>query len=379
MKIFAACAIVGLVALAATAVTPPAGAASPQTPPPDDAARDEYARGRVLSIERMEVKDIGGTEHFTQHVRLRLTSGADREREITADHSVPLALSRGQALRVGDAVVVARSTAAGDPAYYIVDRYRLAPLGAIAVLFVAAAVVFSGAKGAMSVVGLGVSILVLALFVVPQILAGANPLVISLLGALAIALVSIYLAHGFSRRTSVALAGTLITLGLAAGLAIAFVRLAGLSGAGSEEAFYLQLGPLETLNLRGLLLGGIILGALGVLDDITTAQAAVVDELSQANPALPPIELYRRGLSVGQEHIAALVNTLVLAYAGAALPLFLLFAVDIQQPLWVTLNSELIAEEVVRALIGSLALVLAVPITTWLAAQLLRARSQGAQ
>ncbi|HYC80108.1 MAG TPA: YibE/F family protein, partial [Candidatus Binatia bacterium] len=123
------------------------------------------------------------------------------------------------------------------------------------------------------------------------------------------------------------------------------------------------------LNLRGLLLGGIILGVLGVLDDITTAQSAAVYEIRRANPALPFKELYSRGLSIGREHISSLVNTLFLAYAGASLPLFLFFtAGDHPQPFWVTLNSEFIAEELIRTLVGSVALMLAVPITTFLAA-----------
>jgi uncharacterized membrane protein len=120
--------------------------------------------------------------------------------------------------------------------------------------------------------------------------------------------------------------------------------------------------------MRGLLLGGIILGALGVLDDITTAQAAAVDELHRANPSLDARELYRRGLSVGREHITALVNTLFLAYAGASLPLFILFTIYNEVPVWVALNSEFVAEEVVRTLVGSMALILAVPITTAAAA-----------
>lgn len=215
----------------------------------------------------------------------------------------------------------------------------------------------------------------LARFVVPRILAGEHPLGVTLAGAVMIALTSIYLAHGANRRTTVALAGLLVTLAAAAGLAILFVSLARLSGAGSEEAVLLQVGHLAGVNLRGLLLGGILLGALGVLDDITTAQAAAVEEISRANPSLGPTDLYRRGLSVGREHITALVNTLVLAYAGASLPLFLLFTINPDQPLWVTLNTEFVAEEIVRTLVGSIALVLAVPVTTLLAARFLRGPS----
>jgi uncharacterized membrane protein len=146
------------------------------------------------------------------------------------------------------------------------------------------------------------------------------------------------------------------------------VAVTSLSGAGTEEAVYLQLSYLPELNLAGLLLGGIIIGTLGVLDDVTTAQVAAVEEISLANRSLSVAELYKRGLSVGREHIAALVNTLVLAYAGAAFPLFLLFALPDHPPLWVILNGENIIEEVVRALVGGSSLMLAVPIATALAA-----------
>ncbi|MCL6641096.1 MAG: YibE/F family protein, partial [Candidatus Rokubacteria bacterium] len=269
-------------------------------------------------------------------------------------------------------VLLIRGAAPGVSAYEVVDRDRLVPLAAAFALFVAAAIAFSRWQGVTALLGLGISLLVLARFVVPRILAGGHPLGVTLAGAVMIALTSIYLAHGANRRTTVALAGLLITLGAAAGLAILFVSLARLSGAGSEEAVLLQVGHLGGVNLRGLLLGGILLGALGVLDDITTAQAAAVEEISRANPRLGPAELYRRGLSVGREHITALVNTLVLAYAGASLPLFLLFTINPDQPLWVTLNTEFVAEEIVRTLVGSIALVLAVPVTTVLAARFLR-------
>jgi uncharacterized membrane protein len=262
-------------------------------------------------------------------------------------------------------------TAPGGEAF-VVDRYRLPGMGVVLALFFALAMLLARWRGVTALLGMSLSLLVLVQFVVPQIMAGANPLVVTMLAALVIAVVSIYLAHGFYLRTTVAIVGTVLTLAIAAGLAVAFVSVGSLFGAGKEEAFYLQLGVLQTVDLRGLLLGGIILGAIGVLDDITTAQAAVIAELKHANPGLSFRELYRRGLAVGQEHITALVNTLVLAYAGASLPLFILFTVDLGQPLWVTLNSEFIGEEVVRAAVGSIALILAVPITTALAAWTLK-------
>ncbi|HEV8340469.1 MAG TPA: YibE/F family protein [bacterium] len=271
-------------------------------------------------------------------------------------------------MRVGETVVIVKMASSAGPAYEVIDRYRLLPVGMILGFFFLLAILLGGIRGATSILGLVVTILVLAKFIVPRILAGQNPLAISLAGAFVIALLSIFLAHGLSRRTTIALVSTLLALAIGAFLSAFFVSLTRLFGVGTEEAFYLQLGPLEKLNLRGLLLGGIILGALGVLDDVTTAQAGAVDEISQANPNLRYAELYRRGLSVGREHITSLVNTLVLAYAGASLPLFLLFSLGLGQPLWVLLNSEFIVEEVVRTLVGSICLMLAVPITTTLAA-----------
>jgi uncharacterized membrane protein len=363
--------IISLGAGPAAARAQPAPTRSPQSPPLQASdVPDEFYRGRVIEIESEQEQGLGGVSQLTQVVRLRVTTGPESGSEITALYALPTE-HRGQRLHTGDRVVLIRTFDAGGRSYEIVDRDRVAPLIVIALLFAGAAIAFSRVRGLTSLVGLAVSLLVLAKMVAPRILAGGNPLAASLLGACVIAVASIYLAHGFSRRTSVALVGTIITLAIAAGLAIAFVGLTGLQGTGSEEAVFLQAGYLERVNLRGLLLGGIILGALGVLDDVTTAQAAAVEEISRANAALSPRELYRRGLSVGQEHITALVNTLVLAYAGASLPLFLLFTLNTDQPLWVTINSEFVAEEIVRTLVGSLALILAVPITTLLAARLL--------
>jgi uncharacterized membrane protein len=325
---------------------------------------DHFYRGRVLEV--LEERDEGAiAQHqFAQVLRVRIGPGPKAvEAEFT-----DVSTDRARRLSPGDLVVVAASEEPGGTTYYITDRYRLPSLGISVGIFFALAIIFGRRRGTAAIVGLGITALVLTRFVVPAIVQGGNPLPISLLGALIIALTSIYLAHGLSLRTSIAVGSTLVTLVIAWGMAIIFVAIGKLFGLGSEEAIYLQLVPLEQLNLQGLLLGGIILGALGVLDDITTAQSAAVDELRKANPALGARELYRRGLSVGTEHITSLVNTLFLAYAGASLPLFILFTIYNDMPLWVTLNSEFIAEEIVRTVVGSVALILAVPITTAAAA-----------
>lgn len=270
----------------------------------------------------------------------------------------------------GETVVLQVLTRAnGTVRYLLYETYRIPSLVFLTVLFFGLGIVLAGWTGVRSMFGLSVSIAILALFVVPQIVAGKNPLLISLIGSAGIALSSIYLSHGFNRRTSVALCSTVLTLALSTVLAMAFVHFGKLFGLGSEEALFLQSSPLATINLQGLLLGGIIIGALGVLDDITTAQTAAIDELSKANTSLTFAELFAAGTSIGREHIASLINTLALAYVGTSLPLFLLFFLNEDMPLWVTLNSEFIAEEIIRTLVGSSTLLLAVPISTWIAAK----------
>ena len=372
----ARCAILIAVIAIALGTAAAALAAAPEPPdqPPQPSAPDRYLRGRVLQILEEREQDVIAENQFVQIVRVRLRGVPADAAEVRAEFS-DVASDPARRLKPGDGVVVAAADEEGGTAYYVVDRYRMPALGLAVGLFFALAVLLSRGRGITAILGLGITALVLARFIVPAIVGGGNPLVVSLVGALVIAFASIYLAHGFSLRTSIAVGSTLVTLIIAWVLAIVFVGLANLFGLGSEEAFYLQLAPVEQLNLRGLLLGGIILGALGVLDDITTAQAAAVDELRKANPALSVQELYRRGLSVGTEHITSLVNTLFLAYAGASLPLFILFTIYNETPVWVALNSEFVAEEIVRTLVGSVALILAVPITTVAAAIILSRRS----
>ncbi len=272
---------------------------------------------------------------------------------------------------VGDKVLLARDAMEGiiNEPYYVADIYRFPELIFIILVFVIIAIFFGRMRGLTSILGLGMSIGILLLFVVPQILAGHDPLTICLIGAAEIAVVSLYLAHGFNKRTTIALAGALIALSFSAVLSAIFVTITGLIGISSDTLFYIEIGKNLTLNLRGLLLGGIIIGALGVLDDVTIGQAATIQELKDASPGLDAKELYRRGMTIGREHIASVINTLFLAYAGVALPLILyLAAFQSQIPLWLTINGEPIAEEIVRTMVGSIGIILAVPITTLIAA-----------
>ena len=323
---------------------------------------DQYVKASVADII-VEETDPTAPDGLRFHQQLRITvlDGADARSDVVVDY---YANTSKQRLSTGEEVVAVKVQGADGAQYQIADVYRLPQLWWLLGLFFVLTLFFARGRGISSLVGLIVSIAILAVFVIPKILAGWNPLGVSLSGAILIALISIYLAHGFSKRTSVALAGTLITLVLSVGLVALFVPFMKLFGIGTDEAAQLQV---SNIDLRGLLMGGIIIGALGVLNDITTAQSAAIYELYDANPVLKMKELYKKGLRIGREHITSLINTLALTYVGAAFPLLLLLTLY-PKPLWVVLNSEDIMQEIIRTLIGGLTLMFAVPITTFLAA-----------
>jgi uncharacterized membrane protein len=276
----------------------------------------------------------------------------------------------GTPTEVGKKVVIERMhTADGEVLNFIREPYRYGKILWCIIFFFLIGILLGGKKGFSSMLGLVLSIAILLFFIVPQIIAGRSPLLISIIGCIAIAICSIYLAHGFNRRTTIAVISTVITLIIAIVLAVFVTNWLPLAGLGTEEALFVMTGPLSHVNLQGLLLGGMIIGTLGILDDITTAQTAAIDELSKADHSFTFAELYQRGMSIGQEHIASLINSLALAYAGASLPLFLLFFTEQDLSWWLVINSEFIAEEIIRTLIGSTALLLAVPIATFLAAR----------
>lgn len=255
-----------------------------------------------------------------------------------------------------------------DPSfqYQYADRERRGLLLGLAGVFALAVVGLGKLRGLAALVGLGLSVMILISFIVPAILEGTDPVLVAAVGALAIAMVSLYLAHGFTDLTHVALLGATGALIITVAFSAAMTDLARFSGLAGEESLYLTL--FSGIDVAGLLLAGIVLGALGALDDVTVTQASTVWELRRANPALGVGELTARGLRVGRDHIASTVNTLLLAYAGASIPLLLLFGLS-GQSLGTIANSEVVAVEIVRTLVGSIGLVAAVPITTWLAAR----------
>jgi len=268
--------------------------------------------------------------------------------------------------RKGDNVVLGRADDGASVAYYFADYQRKVPLLALGLLFAVAVVGLARWRGAAALIGLIVSLLVLVRFVLPAILAGSNPLAVSLVGSSLIGILIIYLAHGLNTRTTAAVLGTLCALAVTALLAVVFVGATRLTGLASEEGTYLRGILGAQVNLQGLLLGGVVIGALGVLNDVTVTQAAAVWEIHAANPSVDVRHLYRSAMRIGRDHIASTVDTLVLAYAGAALPLFVVFTIAGRR-LSELLTGEIVAEEVVKTLVGSIGLVASVPITTALA------------
>ncbi|HEY4606187.1 MAG TPA: YibE/F family protein, partial [Acidimicrobiia bacterium] len=254
----------------------------------------------------------------------------------------------------------------GEDSYSYYDRDRGALVGVVALVFGLTVVALGRLRGFAALVGLALSLLILIGFIVPAIVAGRDAVLVALVGGGAIALVALYLAHGYTPLTHVAAIGAFAALALTTALSWLVVTLAQFSGLASEEAFYL-IG-LPNIDLSGLLLSGIVLGAIGALDDVTVTQASAVWELNQANPQLGSRALFESGLRIGRDHIASTVNTLLLAYAGAAMPLLILFSLS-ALPLTVMASSEVVAVEIVRTLVGSIGLVAAVPITTWLASR----------
>lgn len=342
---------------------------------PTEIPKDEYFQAKVVKVEDASVETQGVTQPV-QKVTLQILEGSEKGKTMEVNHGELFSITEDQKVSVGETIVLTKTFGPTGELYYITDQYRITPLLLIFGLFFVLVVIFGRLKGVLSILGLLASLLILSNYVVPQILAGANPLTTSLIGALIIAVLSIYLAHGLSKRTTIALAATVITLCIAAVLSMAYVELTSLTGTGSEEAIFLRMGPLGSIDLRGLLLGGIIIGTLGILDDITISQTSVIVELRKANAKLHWRQLYKSGIAVGRDHVSSLVNTLALAYVGASFPLLLLFSFSRDIPFWLTLNSEFIAEEMVRTLVGSTALILAVPISTLFAAYFLGKTSQ---
>lgn len=339
-----------------------------QSPNPKN---NEYYQAKVIKVISEETRpDNTG---YTQTLKMLILEGPDKGQEKEVKFEKLSRVSENEKNKEGEYLILIKTDNGQDSSYYVAEKYRLTQLYLICGIFVLVSILVVRLKGLFSLAGLIVSIAILLFMVVPALIAGYNAVLVCLLGAFLIAFCSMYLAHGVNRRTTVSLVSTLITIVVSVFLAIWFVNLTKLFGLGSDDALYLQSWKGQ-IDLQGLLLGGIIIGTLGILDDITVSQVSIVEELHDVDPSMSMIELFKRGSNIGKEHIASLINTLALAYVGASFPLLLSFSVNQNQtqPLWVILNSEFIMEEIVRTLVGSITLILAVPISTIFAAYFIK-------
>lgn len=329
--------------------------------------QQSYYLGTVIAISEQGTQYDEYTKidfpYQALQVRLDETSAI-----VSVRYGGQVVIQPDQLMAVGDRVVLTQSTSEDLVRYDVIDKYRLPAVGAILLSFCFIVILISRWKGIGALLSLGLSLVLLTQWIIPQILSGHNAVIVMAVGIAIIAVLSFYLGHGFSIRTTIALMSTLFVLLCTAGLSVLVTTITNLSGTGTEEAVTLKYGYLANVDLKQLLLAGIMVAVLGVLDDITTAQAAIVEELHIANPKLTWTQLFLQGFRVGREHIISLVNTLVLVYAGTSLSLVIALAIDHSRPLWVVFNSEQFSETIMQTIIGNLALVLAVPLTTVIAA-----------
>lgn len=319
-------------------------------------------RGEVLEVVSEETKNIPGTntDHVYQTIRFKALDGPKAGTYITIENDY-VELSKGNTFFFDYNVY-----ADGSETYNVVELDRKVPLIILSIIFIGVITLFGRWQGFCSLVSLIVSFVALFYILLPAILAGWSPLGVSILVASTILFVAIFFTHGFNKESCIAYGGTMVAVIITGLFAMFSVYITHLTGFSDEATTYLNFHTDGSLDFTALLLGAIIIGVLGILDDIAITQVAVVSELYESNPRMDRKEAYKRALRVGRDHVGALVNTLVLAYTGASLPL-LLFLYTSQSSMSIILSTEIVATEIVRTIVGSVGLVLTVPIVTLLA------------
>jgi len=327
----------------------------------------DTVRAEVLEITEEGTIDLGGHVQSYQIARVEILEGELAGVPMEIDYGRRQVRSDEYRLAPGEQILVTISTTPDNVVNaYFVDFIRTVPILWLTALFAAAILTISAWKGLRALLSMAFSLFVIIGYIIPHILAGEDPLTVSIIGSVMLLTVTLYLTYGWTLKTHAAVVGMILVLFITGALSAVFVAFARLNGTGDENVMFL-MQMLETpVNLRGLLLGGMIIGALGVLDDLVTTQASAVFELHHANRDLGFRGLYHSAMRIGQDHVAATVNTLVLAYAGASLPMLLMFSLA-RGDYGYLINFSFIAEEVVRTLVGSLGLIAAVPLTTVIA------------
>lgn len=321
-------------------------------------------------VEEKEI-EIEGQKQLYQKIELKILTGSEKDKIVTVENGNQ-ALANVTKYEQGEKVIATKDVSPdGIEIYSVTDFVRRDSLWVLGVIFVVLTILVAKWKGVMSMLSMVFTFMVVFIYVLPNLSNGANPIIIATIASLVIIPISFYMAHGINQKTTVAIVSSIVALGATAVLSLMFISLGRLTGLSSEEAGMLLVQRSGNFDMKGLLMCGIIIGALGVLDDITISQAAIVNELIKSSEKPKGALIYKQAMNVGRDHISSMVNTLVLAYAGASLPLLLVF-VDNPHPFSEIINYEFLAEEIIRTLVGSIGLILAVPITTLIAVNWIR-------
>lgn len=323
----------------------------------------------ILQVEEKTRED--GTKFKQQNLKLLGLEGAYKDKEIVYNGISDIEVANAILYKIGNRVFVDSNTyESGETIFYVVDFVRSGYLYILFAIFVIVVLLVGRFKGFKALISLLISFAVIIKFILPQILNGHDPFLISLIGGVVILGVIIYLTEGFKRKSHIAIISVLFSLLITLILSVIFTKLTKLSGLSQEEAtFLIGMGNVE-INFQGLLLAGFIIGAIGILDDIIIGQIEAVEQIQIANPNLPPKKVFNLAYKIGNTHLGAIINTLFLTYAGAALPLLLLFILNQNSDLTFSrlINIEMVSTEIVRTFVGSIGVILSMPIATFLAA-----------
>lgn len=327
----------------------------------------DTVRAKIVGIIEEGQIELGGNLQTYQVARANILEGQYAGIVMEIDYGRRQIRSDEYLLEVGDQVMVSISKTPDNVVNaYFVDYVRTTPILWLTAIFAIAIILISTWKGLRALLSMAFSLYIIIGYIIPHILIGEDPLRVSIIGSIILLAVSLYLTYGWTLKTHAAVISMALVLLLTGALSGLFVVFTKLNGTGDENVMFLMQLMETPINLRGLLLGGMLIGALGVLDDLVTTQASAVFELHHANQSLGFRGLYNSAMRIGQDHVAATVNTLVLAYAGASLPMLLMFSLG-HGDYGYLINFSFIAEEIVRTLVGSLGLVAAVPLTTVIA------------
>lgn len=334
-------------------------------------SQQEFFKARITKItDDGEQVGLDGIKTYLQSYKLKGLDGKWKNKEITVTNSEFNTIGLG-AFKPGDVLIIAHNiNEQGLDQFYVVDYVRETAIYILAFLFMGMVVLIGKMKGVKALVSLAVSFFVIIWYILPQIIHGGDPVLISVIGAIIITGLSLYITYGFKYFTHIGAASIGISLIFTVIITEIFTEWTKLTGNVDEQATLLTQMLGTSFNVKGLLLAAFIIGAIGVLDDVVINQISLIEELHRADKSMSWQKLFQRGLKVGVDHISAIVNTLFLAYVGASLPLLILFSADqmSKYDYSTIINLEVITTEIVRTLTGSLGLIVAVPISTFIAA-----------